>query len=134
METTKTGTKQKIYLPNELLEILRWHVEYHIDDGVAPFSDLLFPSSVGSYLTRSVLDKPFRRVAKELKLNKTVTPRAMRRTYQDLARAANVHDFVTRAISGHRTEEMHEHYSTVPANEMRKGLAQIVSIAGLRAA
>jgi hypothetical protein len=58
----------------------------------------------------------------------------MRRTYQDLARAANVHGFVTRAISGHKTEEMHEHYSTVAANEMRKGLAQIVSIAGLRAA
>ena len=32
------------------------------------------------------------------------------------------------------TEEMHEHYSTVAANEMRAGLAQIVSIAGVRAA
>jgi hypothetical protein len=69
-----------------------------------------------------VLDKPFRRIAKELKLNK------------DLARAAKVHDFVTRAISGHATEEMHQHYGTVAANEMREGLAQIVSIAGVRAA
>jgi integrase len=134
MERTKTGKNQTIYLPVELVEILRWHVEYHIDDGVAEFSDLLFPSEVGSYLTRTVLDKPFRGVAKELKLSKVVTPRAMRRTYQDLARAAKVHDFVTRAISGHATEEMHQHYSTVAANEMREGLAQIVSIAGARAA
>jgi integrase len=134
MERTKTGKNQTIYLPAELVEILRWHVEYHIDDGIAAFSDLLFPSDVGSYLARSVLDKPFRRVAKKLRLQKKVTPRGMRRTYQDLARAAKVHDFVTRAISGHATEEMHQHYSTVAASEMRAGLAQIVSIAGVRAA
>jgi hypothetical protein len=41
---------------------------------------------------------------------------------------------VTRAISGHATEAMHQHYSTVAASEMRAGLAQIVSIAGVRAA
>jgi integrase len=134
MERTKTGKNQTIFLPPELVEILRWHVEYHIDDGVADVSDLLFPSQVGSFLARSALDKPFRRVVREMRLAKTVSPRCMRRTYQDLARAANVHDFVTRAISGHATEEMHEHYSTVAANEMRAGLAQIISIAGVRAA
>src|SRR5262245_32825278 len=31
----------------------------------------------------------------------SVTPRAMRRTFQDLARAAEVQDIVTRSISGH---------------------------------
>jgi hypothetical protein len=54
----------------------------------------------------------------------------MRRTYQDWARAAKVHDFVTNAISGHATEEMHQHNSTVAENEMREGLARITSIAG----
>jgi hypothetical protein len=34
MERTKTGKNQTIYLPIELVEILRWHVEYHIDDGI----------------------------------------------------------------------------------------------------
>jgi hypothetical protein len=29
---------------------------------------------------------------------------------------------------------MHQHYSTVAANEMRPGLAQIVSLTGARAA
>lgn len=124
MERTKIGKNQTIFLPAELTDILRWHVEHYIDDGIAGFSDLLFPSEVGSFLTRSVLDKPFRRVAKEMKLKKTVTPRCMRST-------ANVHDLVTRAISGHATEEMHQHYSTVAANEMRAGLAQIISTAGV---
>jgi hypothetical protein len=31
--------------------------------------------------------------------------RAMRRTYQDLARAAEMKDLMTRAISGHATEQ-----------------------------
>jgi integrase len=134
IERTKTRKNQTIYLPAELVEILRWHVEYHIDDGIRGVLGPALPLEVGSYLTRSVLDKPFRRVAKEMKLKKVVTPRCMRRTYQDLARAAKVHDFVTRAISGHATEEMHRHYSTVAANERRAGLALIISIAGVQAA
>jgi hypothetical protein len=37
----------------------------------------------------------------------------MRRTFQDLARAAEVRDIVTRSASGHSTEAMQRHYSTV---------------------
>ena len=38
----------------------------------------------------------------ETMLTKGITPRSMRRTFQDLARAALVNDFVTRAVAGHR--------------------------------
>ena len=34
-------------------------------------------------------------IAKEAKIGKTLTPRFMRRTFQDLGRAASVHDFVS---------------------------------------
>ena len=44
----------------------------------------------------------------------------MRRTFQDLARAAEVKDLVTRAISGHATETMQHHYSTVAAEEKKQ--------------
>lgn len=56
----------------------------------------------------------------------------MRRTYQDLARAAEMKDLVTRAISGHATEQMQQHYSTVAQTEMRQGIAKIISLAGVR--
>jgi hypothetical protein len=39
--------------------------------------------------------------------------RALRRTFNDRARAAQVNDLVTRSISGHLTEKMQTHYSTV---------------------
>jgi len=43
-------------------------------------------------------------------LKKTITPKAVRRTFQDLARAGEVKDIVTRAISGHATETMQHRY------------------------
>ena len=58
----------------------------------------------------------------------------MRRTFQDLARAAEVRDIVTRAVSGHATEEMQRHYSTVHQHEIRDGIARIVSLGEFRQA
>jgi len=58
----------------------------------------------------------------------------MRRTYQDLARAAEMKDLVTRAISGHATEQVQQHYSTVAQTELRQGIAKIISLAGVREA
>jgi len=45
-----------------------------------------------------------------------------------------VHDFVTRAISGNATTVMHEHYSSVAADEVREGLARVISLARFKEA
>ena len=58
----------------------------------------------------------------------------MRRTFQDLGRAAEVHDLLVRAISGHATREMQDHDSSVAPTEVRAGLAQGISLAGFREA
>ena len=70
------------------------------------------------------LAKPFMHVATVMELKEHITPRAMRRTFQDLARAAEVKDTATRDVSGHATESMQRHYSTVNSGEMREGLAK----------
>jgi integrase len=134
METTKTKRRQKLFLPEGLMDVLRWHVDQHISGRAQAESDLLFPSETGGYRSGSVLDKPFREVAQAINLGRGITPRGMRRTYQDLARAAEMKDLVTRAISGHATEQMQQHYSTVAQAEMREGIAKIISLAGVREA
>jgi hypothetical protein len=58
----------------------------------------------------------------------------MRRTFQDLARAAQVGDLVTRAISGHATETMQHHYSAVAAEEKQRAVAKVIGLAGAREA
>src|SRR5262249_57800242 len=89
---------------------------------------LLFPSESGGYRAASVLDKPFGHAAASIGLKYTLTARAMRRTFQDLSRAAKIRDIVIRSISGHATEAMQHRYSTVSENERREGLAQIIDI------
>ncbi|MFI5299546.1 MAG: hypothetical protein ACHREM_15760 [Polyangiales bacterium] len=80
------------------------------------------------------MNKPFADVVEELKLGKQITQRARRRTFNDLARAAQVNDSVTRSISGHQTEEMQHHYSTVNSDEQRAALAKVISLVDRRPA
>lgn len=129
METTKTDLHQRLTLPPELLDVLRWHVNEQILHTPMRKSDLLFPSVTGGFRARSVLDKPFREVGKLIGLTFNFTPRGMRRTYQDLARAAGIHDAVTRAISGHATPAMQLHYSTARGSEVKDALAKVAEIA-----
>jgi integrase len=124
----KTGGEERVQAPEELLEILRWHVETQLRTPAQQASDLLFPALHGGFRTRNVLDKPFRAAARTVGLEKRVTPRGMRRTFQDLCRATQVGDLVTRSISGHATEAMQRHYSTVVFDEQRRGIASVIQL------
>lgn len=106
LERTKTGKRQRIPLPEPIMETLRKHVAA-LAEGPMRESELLFPAWDGGVRSRGVLVKPFAMVEKAIGLKKHVTPRAMRRTLQDLCRETQVPDVVTRAISGHATEAMH---------------------------
>lgn len=130
MLSTKTGRHQTIHLPPELTAILREQcalVEALEADGQKK-SDLLFPSRLGGFRSRSGLDKPFKAVSTAIGLRHPVTPRAMRRTFNDLMRLAGIDAVVARSISGHATVGMQEHYSTAQVEEQRAGLAKVVRL------
>jgi len=128
MRRTKQGTQYSIQLPASVLEILRWHVETQLVTPEQQDSNLLFPSVTGGFRASSTLNKPFAAVAEEIELGYPFTQRGMRRTYQDLTRAAQVSDLVTRSISGHATERMQHHYSTVAPEEQRSSIAKVVDL------
>jgi len=134
MERTKTGVRQRIHLPEELVAILKWHVDTQLEGHGQQESDLLFPSITGGFRSPSVLNKPFDDVATEIGLMKKFTQRGMRRTFNDLARAASVESLVTRSISGHLTTTMQDHYSTVQPTEQRAAIAKVIDLAGVREA
>jgi hypothetical protein len=54
--------------------------------------------------------------------------KAMRGSFQDLARAAKVSDLVTRSISGHVTEQTQRLYSTVNDRSRPKGPGGILGL------
>ena len=125
---TKTGGDDEISVPPELMDVLRWHVETQLRPGPQKESELLFPSEVGGYRSPSALDKPFAAVAKAIELKKHITPRAMRRSFQDLCRTAEVKDVVARSICGHATEAMQVRYSSVSQQEQKDGLARVIRL------
>jgi integrase len=128
MLTTKQRRRYAVDLPQEAMDVLRWHVDTQLRTPEQQDSDLLFPAVNGKFRSPSVLNKPLAEVATELELGKQVTQRALRRTFNDLARAAQVSDLVTRSISGHLTERMQQHYSTVNAAEQRDALAKVIRL------
>jgi hypothetical protein len=128
MDETKTALDQEIPLPPAAVRVLREHIAA-LPEGPMKKSPYLFPSTTGGMRSRTVLDKPFREVLEALRWTIRLTPRGMRRTFNDLARDAEVHDVVTRAISGHETERMQRHYSTAQREEMRQAVGRVISLA-----
>jgi integrase len=128
MKTTKQKRRYVIDLPTEAMAILKWHVETQLETPEQQASDLLFPSTTGGFRTQKVLNQPMCEVTAELGITKKLTQRALRRTFNDLARAAQVNDLVTRSISGHLTEKMQAHYSTVNGGEQREALARVIRL------
>lgn len=91
-------------------------------------ADLLLPAVRAGFRTQKVLNVPIAETAAELGIAKHLAQRALRRTFNDLARAAQVNDLVTRSISGHLTEQMQHHYSTVNGAEQRAALAKVIRL------
>lgn len=81
-----TKRSKRVSVPPEVMEILKWHQDRR-PEGEMQESDLLFPDENGELLDRGCLTGPFE-MSKELGVTNKITPRAMRRTFQDLARAA----------------------------------------------
>lgn len=127
MKTTKTGVKQRIHVPADLMTVLRWHVETQLVTPEQKDSELLFPSELGGFRNTTCLQKPFRACAEAAGLTKRFTPRGMRRTFNDLARRAKLESIVIKSVSGHLTDRMKDHYSTVGEEEQREGIGLVLS-------
>ena len=112
----KGGQKFKtVPIVPELRQVLR-------DMKKCASSELLFPSRTGGYRARSGLDKPFKVILKAAEIRKRFTPHGTRRTANDLYRGSG--SVVTKAILGHTTDAMHEHYSTVGSEEKHEAASR----------
>ena len=128
MEMTKTNHDQVIKIPDFVVSVLRWHVEKQLITREMERSELLFPSEVGTFRHNSVLAKPFRAIAKAMGLKKQISPKAMRRSFQDAMREAQVANVVVRSISGHLAEQMQQRYSTARGHEQESAIARIIDL------
>jgi integrase len=128
MNTTKTKLRQRINVPTEVMEVLREHEKTQLNTQEQVASDLLFPAADGGFLSEHCLRKPFAKVCSLIGLEMRFTPRGLRRTFNDLARLSNVEALVTKSISGHLTDRMRAHYSTVQPVEQRESIGRVLRL------
>ena len=130
----KKGYRQRIPLPPEVMDVLRWHVETQLTHPAQIASDLLFPSVMGGFKSNGVFRKPFESVLAASAIGRRPTAKGMRRTFNDITRLAGVRDAVIRAVSGHATATMQERCSTVAQDERRQAVAAVIDLATRRPA
>jgi integrase len=88
----------------------------------------VFPNGAGKPRTNGSLHGANRRVLARAKIAKRVTIHGLLRTATDLLRRAAVDPVAVKAIIGHTTDRMREHYSTVGADEARGIGERIISL------
>jgi integrase len=120
---TKTNSKRSVPLHPVVATMLRAHKAWL---QARTKSDVVFPASRSNgkgsgYRYSGLLTKPLARCAKRAGVKKHITAHTMRRTFNNLARQA-AGEIVTRAMTGHMTPAMTEHYSQVTLAEKTKAL------------
>jgi integrase len=84
--------------------------------------------SAGTLRTPNSLDKAWAKCLDLAEIDKRFTIHGLRYTFSDLVRRANVDAVVRRALTGHVTEEMQRHYSTVGVDEKRAAVAGVIRL------
>ncbi len=72
MNTTKTKLRQRITVPPEVMDVLRWHVATQLTTPEQKASELLFPAEDGGFRSESFLKKAFATVGHLIGLKKTL--------------------------------------------------------------
>jgi integrase len=88
-------------------------------------SGWMFPSQVGTLRAPSSLEKAWLRCLKVAGINRRFTIHGLRYTFTDLVRRAKADAVVRRALTGHVTEAMQDHYSSVGLEEKRSAVAKV---------
>jgi integrase len=122
----KKRAPRRYPLSPQLAEILREHRRTLVESQAPGLHDgWVFPSEAGTLRTPGGLWKAWQACLKESKITERFTVHGLRRTFNDLSRRAGVDAVVTKSLTGHVTEKMREHYSTVGLDEKRAAVANV---------
>src|SRR5207244_3290384 len=117
-------------LQPELATILREHRQRMLE-AQAPGLDSgwVFPSvRTGKLRGSTSMTKAWKACLKEAGITERFTPHGLRRTFNDMLRQADVDPVISKALIGHVTDEMREHYSTVRLDEKRAAVASALRL------
>ena len=129
----KKPAPREVPMLSELAETLRAHqarARWLLERGsgakrgVGP-DDWVFPAKNGELRQPSCLTNAFEAAKLKTGITKRVTPHGLRYFFNDVLRLAGIDSVTARSITGHVTEEMREHYSTVRMDEKRAVMERV---------
>lgn len=135
MNMTKTGVDQEFPLPKEILDILKWHIQTHHQTKCQQEGELLFCSPQGKLHHTRSLDWPCKRVAEELKIPFTLTPKgAGRRTHTSLHIESGATTEEAALLTGHHSSKQLAGYvnPNVKLAKQAAGIAKVIALADFR--
>jgi len=116
----------------ELAVVLREHREAMLQPQVPGFgSGWVFPSLAGTLRCPGSLWKSWQGCLAAIGMDRRFTVHGLRRTFNDLARRAGADGIVIRSLTGHVTEKMREHYSTVALDEKRQTAGDVAQLVNM---
>jgi integrase len=125
----KKRAPKEMPLPKDLADILKKHRKRIVQKQEEGFEDgWVFPAGKDKLREPGSLRKAWLGSLKAAKIEKHFTVHGLRRTFNDLARRAGVDAVITRSITGHVTEQMREHYSTVGLDEKKAAVANVLRL------
>lgn len=112
-----------------LATALREHRE-RLAETNAPGYELgwMFPSEAGTLRTPNTMDKAWAHCLAAANIKRRFTLHGLRYTFTDLIRLSHADAVVRRALTGHVTQEMQDHYSNVGTEEKRAAIAGAVRL------
>lgn len=115
---TKTRKQRMVGVPVALATAIRDHRAWLETEGHAGrHSPLLYPSRRGTPLTHNRISEALAAAREKAGITTRFTSHGFRRSLTDLLRLAEVDPVIAAQITGHETERMRRHYSTIRASE-----------------
>ncbi|MCB9616745.1 MAG: tyrosine-type recombinase/integrase [Sandaracinus sp.] len=120
--------RRRIGIPNELVEVLRHHRREQLAGWRRQSSEgWVFPSRVGGLMQPSSARKPLAKAAAAAGLDVRPSSHWFRHTLNRLLRQVEA-GVVQRAITGHVTDAMAEHYDHVTLAEKKAAVGRVLAL------
>jgi integrase len=124
----KSGAWRKLPMPEELAEVLEAHRRWQVETQAPGLEQgWCFPTEAGTLLFQASLRKPLDRALAAAGVERHFTVHGFRHAFNNLARQVSQGE-VVRALTGHVTEEMTEHYSHIGLDERRAAMHGVLRL------
>jgi integrase len=115
-------------LADIVVEKLKAHRVQLMKEGTDNPDGWCFPGLSGKPKVPSSIRKPWKKALSWAAIYHRFSVHGLRRSFNDLCRRAKVDGIIVRSFTGHSSDEMREHYSSVGTEEKRETVGKILQL------